>query len=174
MKKGFFKFFSFLIAIALLIAVLKILYWLPSAIQADIMKSYNSIEEAKSRLNIKEIYTPLYFPKSLVWPPSNVLAQKKPYTAILMEFKNEKGDVALIISQAASNKFTPDKKIKMAQVSQKVNFNLKGRDANLVVGICKNEDPCSSISWNEAHYSLIVIAKLPPVELVKLCESMIH
>ncbi len=174
MKKRFFKFFSFLIAVALMIAVLKVLHWLPTAIQADIMKSYNSIEDAKSKLNIKNIYMPLYFPKGLVWPPSNVLAQKKPYIAVVMEFKDEKGDIALIISQAASNKFTPDKKIKMTQISQKVNFNLKGREANLMVGVCKNEDLCSNISWNEVQYSLIVIAKLPPVEIVKLCESMIH
>lgn len=174
MRKSFFKFFSFLIAVALLIVVLKVLNWLPMAIQTDIMKSYNSIEDAKSKLNIKNIYTPVYFPKSLLWPPSNVLAQKKPYTAVVIEFKDTKGDIALVISQAASNKFTPDKKIKMTQISQRVNFNLKGRDATLVVGTCKNEDPCSSISWNEAQYSLIVIAKLPPVELVTLCESMIH
>lgn len=174
MKKSLFKFFSFLIAIALIIVVLKILYWLPSAIQPDIMKSYKSVEEAKSKLNIREIYIPSYFPEGLLWPPSNVLAQKKPYTVIVMEFKDKKGNVALIISQAASNKFTPDRKIKMTQIRQKVNFNLKGRNANLVVGLCKNEDLCSTISWNERHYSLTVIARLSPADLIKLCESMIH
>lgn len=174
MKKNLFKFFSFLIAIGLIILVLKILYWLPSVIQPDIMKSYKSIEEAKSKLNIKEIYVPSYFPEGLVWPPSNVLAQKKPYLAIVIEFKDKKGNLALIISQAASKKFTPDKKIKMAQIKQKVNFNLKGRKADLVVGLCKNEELFSTISWNERYYSLTVIAKLSPADLIKLCESMIH
>jgi hypothetical protein len=174
MHKTFLKLLSFLIVVALMVVVLKVLNWLPTAIQKDIMKNYSSIEEAKSKLNIKDIYIPLYFPKGIVWPPSNVLAQKKPYTAVVMEFKDTKGDVVLIISQAESNRFVPDKKIKMTQTREKVDFNLKGRNVNLVVGTYKNEEPYSSVFWNEGKYSLIVTAKLPPVELIKIVESMIH
>lgn len=174
MRKGF-RFFLFLVMVALLIAVLKVINWLPTAIQKDTMKRYRSIEDVRAELNIKDIYLPLYFHESLVWPPSEILAQGKPFIAIVMEFKHaEKGDIALIISQAASRNFMPDEKIKIIRIYERVNFYLKGRKIYLDAGVCRNDEPCSMIAWDEGMYRINVTAKLNPPELVKIVESMLR
>ncbi len=176
MHRKFFSFFYFAITVVILIAVLKILNWLPMAIQKDAIRRYSSVEEVRLRLNIKNIYVPSYFPQNFTWPPSEILAQNKPFTAVVMEFKHrERGDIALIISQvAAGANFVPDKKIKILQVKEKVTYPLKGRNAVLEVGLCKNDEPCSRISWDEGKYRVTVVMKSPPFDLIKVADSMLR
>jgi len=111
MNKKFLNFFYFVLTVAILIAALKIFNYLPMMIQKDTMRRYHSIEDVKSNLNIREILIPYYFPQSLVWPPSEIFAQKKPFTAVVMEFNNSsKAEVALVISHAYSKNFKADEK----------------------------------------------------------------
>jgi hypothetical protein len=175
MSKKILGFLYFMITVAILIAALKIINWVPMAIQTDTIRRYNTIEEVKAKLKIKKIYVPSYFPQNLIWPPSEILAQTRPFTAIVMEFRHAKnGDIALIISQAASADFTPYRKINMQQIKESVSYHLKGRDALLEVGICKNDEPCSQISWNEDSYRIIIMMKSGPIDLLMLAESMVH
>lgn len=174
--KKFFSFFYFIVTIAILIAALKIINWLPMTFQEETMRRYSSIEEVRSKLNIRDIFVPSYFPQNLTWPPSEILAQTKPFIAIVMEFRDvEKGDTALIITQASSDKdFVPDKKIRILQVKERVAYSLKGRDAKLEVGVCKDDLPCSQISWKEGRYRINTKMKSTPHELIKIVDSMIH
>jgi hypothetical protein len=175
MAKKILSFVYFAITIAILIAALKIVNYLPMALQKDTMRKYNSIEEVKSKLNIRDIYIPSYFPQNLAWPPSTILAQDKPFIAIILEFNHtEKGDIALIISQSVSTNFTPDEKIKILQVNEKVSYPFKGRDMTLEAGVCKEEEPCSRIIWDEGKYRINVTAKSTPPDLMKIAESMIN
>lgn len=176
MPKKIFSFFYFLVTIAILIGALKIINWLPATLQKDSMRRYSSIEEVRSRLNIKEILIPSYFPQSLAWPPSEILAQGKPFLAIVMEFKHiKKGDIALIISQAASDRtFIPNKEIRILEIKERFRYPLKGRDAMLEAGVCKDDEPCSHISWNEGKYRINVLMKATPHDLIKIADSMIH
>jgi len=168
-------FFYFSIAIVILVATLKVMNYLPMVIQPDSIRRYGSIEEVKSRLNIKDVYVPSYFPQGLIWPPSEILAQNKPFTAVTMEFKNaEKKGIALIISQSASANFKPDEKIRIQRLKEKVGYPLRGRDMVLEAGVCENEQPCSRIIWREGRYTITVSAKAEPPELMKIVESMIH
>lgn len=158
----------------MVIVVLKIANWLPMAIQKDTMRRYHSIEDVRSKLNIKDIFVPSYFPQNFAWPPAEILAQNKPFTAIIMEIKHAlKGDVALIISQAESTTFRPDEKIKMLQLKERVSYPLKGRNVVLETGVCKNDEPCSRIAWDEGRYRIGITARLLPPDLVKIAESMI-
>jgi hypothetical protein len=169
------NFIFFAIVIAFLVVTLKVMNSLPKAIQPDSMRRYQSIEQVRSRLNIKDVYVPSYFPQGLIWPPSEILAQNKPFTAVIMEFKNaEKKDTALIISQSVSANFKPDEKIRMQRLKEKVGYPLRGRDMILEAGVCSNEEPCSRITWLEGRYTITVTAKSDPPELIKIAESMIH
>ncbi|MCL4475171.1 MAG: hypothetical protein M1508_02950 [Nitrospirae bacterium] len=175
MHKRLFSFFSFAVTIVILAVALMVMNWLPSVIQQGTMRKYSSIEELKSKLNIRDIYVPSYFPQSFQWPPSRILAQAKPFAAIVMEFRHMgTGDSALIISQAASPRFVPDKKIKIVQIKERVAYSLKGREALLEVGACKNDEPCSQISWNEGKYRIMVIIKSTPFDLIKIADSMLR
>jgi len=174
-RRKFLGFLSFGVMVALLIVSLKVMNWLPTALQADSMRRYGSIEEVRKKLNFKGIYLPTYFPPNLIWPPSDVFAQARPFPAVVTEFQNtEKRDVALMISQAASPDFLPDKKIKMRRIKERVTYPLKGRNAVIEAGECGDDETCSRITWDEAGYRISVIAKSTPPELIKVAESMLH
>lgn len=175
MHKKLLNLFYFVVMIVILIGVIRVMNWVPAALQEGALKKYKSIEEVKSTLQIREIYVPSYFPQYFTWPPSEILAQTKPFVAVHMTFRRvDTGDIALIISQTSNNGTFSGRKIPIAQVKEKVRYSLKGRDAMLEVGECKNGEPCSQISWNEGKYLFTVSMKSAPFDLIKLADSMIH
>ena len=174
MNRKFLSFLYFALTVAMLVVMLKVANWLPMAIQKDTMRRYSSIEDVKATLNIKDIIVPSYFPQNFAWPPAEIFAQDKPFTAVIMEIKHSlKGDVALIIYQAESTAFRPDEKIGIVQVRERVTYSLKGRQVALVTGVCKNDEPCSRLTWDEGKYRIGITARLLPPELTKIAESMI-
>ena len=174
MSKKIISFFYFVITIVILIGALKIANYLPMALQKDTMRKYKSIEEVKSKLNINDVYVPSYFPQNLVWPPSIVLAQDKPFVAIILEFNHaEKGDIALVISQSTSATFAPDEKIKILRINERVGYPFKGRNMTLEAGVCKEEEPCSRIVWDEGRYRINITARSTSPALMQIAESMI-
>src|SRR3990172_13056941 len=97
----------FIVTLAGLALALKLLGWLPLALEKDSPRSYRSIEEVRAELRPSTIYLPSYFPQYLKWPPSEVYAGRSPSDGlaspsfvILMHFTHQKtGDVVLSISQ---------------------------------------------------------------------------
>lgn len=166
---------SFILALTILIAVLKVVNWIPLVLDREIMRKYASINEVRATLKVKEILIPSYFPQRLKWPPSEILAQGKPYPAIVMEFRDtERGDVSLMIIQAGSADFRADEKIRITDVIERVDHMMKGRDAHLEVGSCRQGVPCSRMVWDEGESRIEIIIKSPPFELIKIAESMVQ
>jgi hypothetical protein len=167
--------FSFGLMVLVLAGALKVINWLPSAVQEGFIREYKDIEEVKEKLKIKDIYIPSYFPQSVKWPPSAIWAQTRPFTAIVMEFRNvENGGIELTISQvSAGARFIPDNKINIEQVRERIDYSLKGRKALLEVGACRDEERCSRISWIEGGYRITLAMESPPFELIKISESML-
>ncbi len=175
MRKKVLGLFYFAAAIAILVVALKVTNWLPTMLQEGAMKKYGSIEEVKAQLKVRDVYVPSYFPQSVKWPPSRILAQSRPYFALLMEFSHVKtSDMGLVISQVADNRPIPEEKLRLAQIKERATYSLKGRTALLEVGACENEMPCSRISWNEGKYKLTLIIKAPPFDLLKIADSMVN
>jgi len=175
MNKRLLSFIYFVVAIAILVASLKVMNYLPILIQPDTMGRYRSIDDVRSKLHLRDLYVPSYFPEGLIWPPFLILAQNKPFTAVTMEFRStESKDIALTISQSASPTFRPDEKIKIQRIREKVRYPLKGRDMTLEAGVCAVGEPCSRVRWNEGRYIITVTAKSEPPALMKIAESMIH
>jgi hypothetical protein len=175
MRKRIIGFLSFGATVAVLIAALKLINWVPSVVEEGFIRQYKSVEEVQSKLKIKDVYIPSYFPQSFRWPPNTIWAQTKPFTAIVMEFRNqEKGDIGLVISQVVTGaRFIPESKIRVEQVRERVDdYPLKGRRAVLEVGTGQGDEPCSSISWTEGGYRMTVIMKSAPFDLLKIAESM--
>ncbi len=168
-------FLSFGLVLVALAGALKVMNWLPSAVQEGFIREYRNIEDVREQLKIRDIYIPSYFPQPVKWPPSAIWAQTRPFTAIVMEFSNvENGHIELTTSQvSAGARFIQDDKIKIEQVREKVGYSLKGRKALLEVGACGNEERCSTISWTEGKYRITVAMKSPPFELIKISESML-
>lgn len=92
-----------------------------------------------------------------------------------MEFNNSsKAEVALVISHASSKNFKADEKIRIVRIKDKVNYPVKGRNVLLEAGMCKDEEPCSRIAWDDGKYRITVTAKTSPSELLKIADSMIR
>jgi hypothetical protein len=158
-----------------LVIALVVLNWLPTAFQKETIRLYRSMDEVRVDLDIKDIYVPSYFPQSFGWPPSRILAQGKPFHAVLMEFADlGDGSVGLVITQTASGELLVKKKIEIAEVKETIPYKLKGRDAVLVVGSCGNDIPCSRISWSEGRFNIDVVARTTPFELITIAESMLR
>lgn len=167
--------FGFFVSIIAIIFIVKILNYIPLLIQKDSMRRYNSIEEVKKRLDIRDIYIPSFFPEEILWPPSVILGQGKPYLAIIMEFKNSKsGETALVICQSASEKFKYDGGIRINNIMDRINYPFKGRNISILTGSCENGNVCTIASWKEEKYIITVTSRFEPPQLLKIVESMIH
>lgn len=164
--------FGFIIAI--LLGALQLANWVPSAIQSGAFQRYASIEEVRARLNIPQVYAPVYYPPMVRWPPSLIGAQTKPYSAVVMEFAGkDRADLFVVATQTAKGHPPVEERIRMTLLRDKVPYPFKGRQAVLEVGICGNDVQCSRLSWDEGDYRIAVIMKSSPRDLVLMAESMI-
>ncbi len=175
MKENILRFFAFSAGVGILVLGLKFFNWLPLMVQVESMREYQDLEDVKGALQIQTIFVPSYFPQNLSWPPSKILAQGKPYPAVVMEFERTTGkETMLLISQSTSPDFLPGDKIKIIHVKESVSYVIKGRNATLKVGECRRDDPCSAISWKEGELRIHVLAKSTPFELIRIAESMLR
>lgn len=168
--------FWFLIMIGVIIALLAVANWMPSVIHEDYAQKYESIENAKRALGLDSVLVPAYFPEGISWPPSLIFAQKKPYRAIVMEFKrSEEKETVLIIIQSSRQGIDPTlQRITLIELRERTEYRLKGKTAILQVGMCDNGMSCSSMTWqdNKLHHTVLIMSS--PFELIKIAESMIH
>ncbi len=169
------SFLYFLLAVTAVLVVLKTLNWLPQVVQKDTMRRYGSLDDVRTKLGIRDLAVPSYYPQSIAWPPSQILAQSKPYPAVIMICSRAgSGEDMIAITQAASDRFDPGNVIRLARVKERVPYRLKGRDAVLEVGTCASEEICSRIEWQQGEYRMTVAMKSSPFELIKIAESMIR
>ncbi len=166
----------FIVMAGALIALLAIANRLPSPAQKDFARRYDSIEEAKRSLGFENILVPTYFPQGISWPPSLIVAQKKPFSAVVMEFRAEDAEAtALIVIQSSlRDRGTQLQRIRLSELKEEIPYMLKGRNAVLQVGICDVKLPCSRITWYEGDLRHTILLMSSPFELIKIAESMIR
>jgi len=175
MRKQALHVLSFVVTMAVVVGLLKALNWAPGTLEPGLMARYPSIDAAMSTLRIRNVYVPAYFPETLSWPPAVVLAQSKPYEAMVMEFSRARdGQTVLVISEAASTRFKPEAAIRFRTISEKVPLDLRGRNAALEAGVCEGGSACSRIQWDEGKVRIVLTMKAPSVELIRIAESMLH
>jgi len=175
MNKTFSGPLSFALVIAVIVIVLKVMNWVPLSLQQETIRRYGTVEEARAALHTKDIFVPSYFPQQIRWPPSLILAQGKPFFASVMEFtRANKRDIALVISQSEDQALSVENPIEITVVKEKVRYAMQGREAVMTVGTCKNDEPCSGITWQEGRYTMTVLMKSTPFELTKIAESMLR
>lgn len=165
-----------LLAAAGVVALLAALNWLPSLAQKDFARHCKSIDEAKRAADMATVLIPAYFPEGVSWPPSFIVAQKRPYQALAMEFRETaSGKTSLIIIQSSS----PDaekqfQRVRISDIKEETEYRLKGRPAVLRIGTCDNGKPCSKMAWQEGGVNHSVLFMSSPFEVIKVAESMIR
>jgi hypothetical protein len=168
--------FLMILMTGLAVALLAAAKWLPSLMQTGFARQYDSVEEASRSLGLGNVPVPAYFPEGITWPPSLIFAQKDPYTAVVMEFK-ESGTkkTALILIQASSDDGGRQlQRIALTQVKEETQYRLKEKTVLLQVGMCDTGTPCSKMVWqdNGLYHTLLLMSS--PFELIKIAESMIR
>ncbi len=164
---------SFGLAVAALIVLLKVLNWFPAAIQNNMLREYSGIEQVKSTLRITDIFVPSYFPEQIGWPPSKILAQDKPFPAVLMEFKRRGTDqIVLVLSQSKGGTIKSEHSLEPVVIKESAPFTLHNSPAMLVVGECSDHEVCSMITWNEGGYTLSASMRSSPFDLRDIAKSM--
>jgi len=160
---------------AVLTALLQLFNWMPSAIQDGAFQRYATIDDMREHLKNHAVYTPAYFPPSVRWPPSLIAAQTRPYPAIVMEFarSDDPGETILVITQTAVPHTPLVEKLRLTAIRESVRYEFKGRTALLEVGVCRKDEQCCRMTWNEEHNGIALIMRSAPVELVRIAESMI-
>ena len=178
MRRKAFGTLAFAAGLALLIIALKALNWFPLIAQNDLMRRYGDFEEMRTTLGIRQVFVPSYFPEDFRWPPTGILAQGKPYPAVIMEFERsgegKAGEVGMMIYQAARDDFSPGGPLGISRIRERATYPLRGRSAILEVGSGEKGEPCSRISWREKDVRITVLARLTPFELMKVAESMLR
>jgi len=178
MRRKAFGFLAFAAGLAILVIALKVLNGLPLIAQKDLMRRYGDFDEMRTTLGIGQVYVPSYFPEDFRWPPTGILAQGKPYHAVIMEFERrgegKVREVGMVIYQAALDDFAPGGPLAISRIREKATYPLRGRPAILEVGSGPNGEPCSRISWREKDVRITVLARLTPFELMKVAESMLR
>ncbi len=169
--------FSLAVMVLVIIGALVVANWIPGTIDNTLMRQYPGIYEVRQELRIRTVFVPSYFPDTVSWPPSKVLAQTRPYEAVVMEFvsseTSESGELLLVISQSASGAFMPFELLRMDEVAERSIHEFKGRSAELSAGTCTGGFRCSLISWREDTYHIKVIMRGDPFELIAMAESMV-
>jgi hypothetical protein len=150
--------------------------WTTSLVQKDFARQYETIEEAQRSLGLGAVMVPTYFPDGTSWPPSFIVAQNRPYQAVVMEFSEAASrKMRLTIIQSSSGDSIPHlQRVRISELQEETAYRVKGRQALLSVGICDNGRPCSSIVWQEGGVHCAVIGMLTPFELTRISESMLR
>ena len=165
---------AFAVTTGVLISTLKLVNWLPAYFQPGAVRRYASIAAAQSSLAIPKIYVPAYFPKTLEWPPSRVLAQGKPFVAVVMEFRRvDSPEIALVITQTTSLRLRQRPKIHLQEVRNISSVNLKGRESDVEDGFCDDGQPCSKITFREGDFWIKIQMRSPAEELMVLAASLL-
>src|SRR3972149_11065727 len=149
MRNKAFGALAFAAGLAILVIALKALNWIPLIAQKDLMRRYGDFEEMRMSLGIREVFVPSYFPEDFRWPPSGILAQGKPYPAVIMEFERggegKSREVGMMIYQAARDDFSPGGPLVLSRIREQATYPLKGRSAILEAGVGgKGEPGCGS------------------------------
>ncbi len=161
---------------AAVVALLATVDWLPSLMKNDFARQYRSIEDVKRSLGLDNMLVPAYFPEGISWPPSLILAQNKPYKAVVMEFKKAgtTETVLIVIESSLRGSDAQLQRIKLSEVKEDTPYQLKGRTALLQVGTCDNGMSCSRMAWQDGGLHCTVLLTASPFELIKIAESMIR
>lgn len=175
MKRTLGGMFVFVMMVAILSGALQLLNWVPSALQGGALRRYATVDEARAHLTLGVVYQPVYYPRSVQWPPVFVAAQTRPYKAVITEFarSGEPAETILVISQTELPHAPLADTIRLSTVRETVRYSLKGRAAVLEVGPCRRDEQCSRISWEEGIFRLSLSMRASPVELERIAESMV-
>jgi hypothetical protein len=166
--------FSFLVTVAVVLLLLKLLNWLPSVLENEGLKKYGSVDDVRAALKIPKVYIPAYFPEYIQWPPAEIFAQRRPFPMVMMHFthRDSKSFALSLFQVDARAAFELPYKSDVLYVRKESQVNIKNSVGTLVIAVCSDRERCNRLSWEEGIYRITLIADDTPEQLIKMAESM--
>lgn len=155
-------------SVILFIIALWLINLLSGELEKDTLRSYKTIDEVRTILD--DIIIPTYFPESLLWPPSRLLASKRPYRTVIMEFRDKNKNLHLVITESEKDDIKASD-LYLTEVHETLQHRIKNRNVLIITGKC-NKERCSKIFWKEGRYFINITIRSDPFELLRLAESM--
>ncbi len=174
-KRTWYRIFSFIFSVLIILGVLKLLNWVPLAIQKEDLRKYRTIEEVQARLQLREIFIPTYFPEEISWPPAQIFGQKKPFVLVIMHFMQTgtRNPVLSIYQTDVRADFEPPFDTDILYKKKQSSVFIKDRQGILETAVCRRREICNKLSWSNKQFSIILLSHLPANELLKIAESML-
>jgi len=165
---------SFIVTVAVILLVLKLLNWLPSVLENEGLRKYGSVDDVRAALKISKVYVPAYFPEYIQWPPAEIFAQRRPFPLIMMHFthRDSKSFALSLFQVDARAAFELPYKSDVLYVRKESQVNVKNRVGKLVIAVCSGRERCNRLSWEEGMYRITLIADDTPEQLIKMAESV--
>ena len=149
-----------------------ILNAVPLLLKQEGFRSLKNIGETQAYLGTR-LSLPRYFSPGLVWPPSAILAQRKPFPAYVVRFKKRGEDgVSLVLSMSPVRHPLSGFHIEPAMGLRRMRVKLTDQSAELVIGRLRSGERCCLLSWVQAAKRWTLSGVLPPSEILKMAESM--
>ena len=166
--------FSFLVTVAVVLLLLKLLNWLPSVLENEGLKKYGSVDDVRAALKIPKVYIPAYFPEYIQWPPAEIFAQRRPFPMVMMHFTHrDSKSFALSLYQVDSRAaFELPYKSDVLYVRKESQVDVKNKVGTLVIAVCSGQERCNRLSWEEGVYRITLIADDSPEQLIKMAQSV--
>ena len=166
--------FSFVVTVAVVLLLLKLLNWLPSVLEDEGLKKYGSVDDVRAALKISKVYIPAYFPEYIQWPPAEIFAQRRPFPLVMMHFthRDSKSFALSLFQVDARAAFELPYKSDVLYVRKESQVNVKNKVGTLVIAVCSGRERCNRLSWEEGMYRITLIADDTPEQLIKMAESM--
>lgn len=174
-KRTFYRTLSFAFSVLIIVGALKLLNWIPLAVQTEELRKYRTIEEVKSNLKLREVFIPAYFPEQISWPPAQIFAQKKPFVLVIMHFmQTGTRDAVLSIYQTdVRADFDSPFDADILYKKKESTVFIKDRKGTLETAVCRGKEMCNRLSWSNEQFRITLQSDLQPELLLRIAESML-
>jgi len=164
-------FLGFLFFFLVFVGTLWVLNLVPAFLEREGFRSFSNLHEAQAFLG-ERLLLPRYFPSELLWPPSEILVQRKPFRAYIVCFR-KKGEEreSLIFSRLPKGYPIPELHTMNVNVVWHVKTKISHQEADLTIGTVAGKNACQ-LSWVHLGMRWTLSGFLPPSELIKMAESV--
>lgn len=163
---------AFGFALATLVVLLRVGSCIPGTVDQEGIERYTSLRVAARRLRPDPLYLPSVVPKSLAWPPAEILVRRRPAPAAMIHFESPAGDEIVLGIVQSRGDGAPPARIEPTRILRTEELRLGDRAATLDLALCDDRTPCNRIRFTDGPYRLELVGRIPLEELKRIAASL--
>lgn len=167
-------FISLMLIMGLVTGTLVILNAVPPLIHKDqAIQTFDTIEEAEYKLGVR-LLLPAYFPDYISWPPTKTQVQQRPYRMVSLSFQGRRNqDLMMTIHQVFSEQtLTLPELFPVTSFGRGIPIKLNTQKATFATFVKGDGQRWNCVWWRGSDRQVIITARFPEIELLKIAKSM--